>query len=130
MEYYRNYTELSQHARADIDFTVEAREGASGILVMAIHGGGIEPGTSELADAIAGSRHGYYSFRGLMPSDNRILHLTNDPMRSFRFTAAAATFRWSISAAATGNCAPVSETGCGEPVLRCAKAPFSRGHTR
>lgn len=80
MEYYRNYQELTRHARIGIDFSVESREGASGVAVIAIHGGGIEPGTTELAEAVAGRRHAYYSFRGRMPSDNRFLHLTS---RSF-----------------------------------------------
>jgi len=74
---YRNYRELRQHARIDIDYAVEVREGASGLAVLAIHGGGIEPGTGELADAVAGRRHAYYSFRGLMPAGNRTLHLTS-----------------------------------------------------
>lgn len=76
-EKYRDYRTLAWHAREGIDFVVEMREATSGVVVTAIHGGGIEPGTSELADAIAGRRHAYYSFCGRMPSDNRRLHLTS-----------------------------------------------------
>jgi len=73
---YNNYKELNQNARIDIDYTVDVREGASGVVVMAVHGGGIEPGTGALADAVAGRvQHGFYAFRGLLPSGNRILHV-------------------------------------------------------
>ena len=126
MEYYRNYTELAQHARADIDFTVEAREGASGILVMAIHGGGIEPGTSELADAIAGSRHAYYSFRGLMPSDNRILHLTS---RNFDEPSALALVERSdavVSIHGCGGNVPVVDIGGRHRELRAGVGDWLR----
>ena len=52
-------------------------------IVMAIHGGGIEPGTSEIALAVAGYHpdtlvtsiddlglHDFWLFEGLLPSDN------------------------------------------------------------
>ena len=75
MKQYRNYKELDQNARIDIDYTVDVREGVSGVVVMAVHGGGIEPGTGALADAVAGRLHGFYAFRGRLPCCNRILHV-------------------------------------------------------
>lgn len=58
-------------------------------IVMAIHGGGIERGTSEIALAVAGYHpntlatsvdglglHDFWVFEGLLPSDNRKLHVT------------------------------------------------------
>jgi phage replication-related protein YjqB (UPF0714/DUF867 family) len=44
---------------------------------VAPHGGGIEPGTSELADAIAGSDLSFYTFEGLKSSGNTDLHITS-----------------------------------------------------
>jgi phage replication-related protein YjqB (UPF0714/DUF867 family) len=66
-------------------------------IVMAIHGGGIERGTSEIALAIAGYHpdtlvtavdgfglHDFWLFEGLLPSDNGKLHVTashyNEPI--------------------------------------------------
>ena len=66
-------------------------------IVMAIHGGGIEPGTSEIALAVAGYHpdtlvasvddlglHDFWLFEGLLPSGNGKLHVTashyNDPI--------------------------------------------------
>jgi poly-gamma-glutamate hydrolase-like protein len=45
--------------------------------LVAPHGGGIEPGTSELADAIAASDLSFYTFEGLKPSGNTDLHITS-----------------------------------------------------
>ena len=40
---------------ADRDFRVRVRRSKSDTVIIAPHGGGIEPGTSEIAEAIAAS---------------------------------------------------------------------------
>jgi phage replication-related protein YjqB (UPF0714/DUF867 family) len=47
---------------------------------MAPHGGGIEPGTSEISDAIAGDEHAFYAFEGLKVHGNAVLHLPSTSM--------------------------------------------------
>ena len=42
---------------------------------MAPHGGGIEPGTADIADAVAGHCHAYYGFAGIKMRGNRVLHI-------------------------------------------------------
>lgn len=49
----------------------------STLAIIAPHGGGIEPGTSEIARAIAGFRFSYYTFDGLRQNNNRSLHITS-----------------------------------------------------
>jgi phage replication-related protein YjqB (UPF0714/DUF867 family) len=44
---------------------------------MSPHGGGIEPGTSELAEAIAGTNLSFYAFEGIKQAGNRHLHITS-----------------------------------------------------
>lgn len=46
-------------------------------MVMAPHGGWIEPFTSELAHAIAGKDLSFYTFRGIKDRGSQILHLTS-----------------------------------------------------
>ena len=46
-------------------------------LILAPHAGGIEPGTSELAHAIAGDNHSLYLFEGFKRSGNKDLHITS-----------------------------------------------------
>jgi len=81
---YASFTELAQHEEQGFDFLIRQRPGTSDILVMAPHGGGIEPGTGDIADALAGGEHALYCFKGLKKSGNRGLHLTsirfNEPL--------------------------------------------------
>jgi phage replication-related protein YjqB (UPF0714/DUF867 family) len=50
-------------------------------LIFTPHGGGIEPGSTEIADAIAdaptGADYDYYSFSGIKSSNNGTLHITS-----------------------------------------------------
>lgn len=74
---YRTFRELALHERRGNDYTVQSRRGRTGLLVMAPHGGGIEPGTDILAASLAGRRHAFYGFIGLKCHGNRLLHLTS-----------------------------------------------------
>ncbi len=77
MGIFRSYKALSRSAQPGRDFVIEVRRGSSGIVVMAPHGGGIEPGTAAIADAIAGCEHGYYAFKGIRAANNRQLHISS-----------------------------------------------------
>ncbi len=72
---YQDYRELAAHECRGSDYVIETRPGHTGLLVMAPHGGCIEPGTDILASALAGTRHAFYAFKGLKPRGNRSLHL-------------------------------------------------------
>lgn len=74
---YGSFAELAADTREGADWRVVARPGTSGVLVLAPHGGGIEPGTSELARAVAGEDHALYLFEGLRRDDNAALHVTS-----------------------------------------------------
>jgi phage replication-related protein YjqB (UPF0714/DUF867 family) len=73
---YGSYEELLQNEQED-HFEIRHQERSSGVVVIAPHGGGIEPGTSEIAEGVAGTEHTFYAFEGLMPSGNRELHITS-----------------------------------------------------
>jgi phage replication-related protein YjqB (UPF0714/DUF867 family) len=52
------------------------RDGVAALI--APHGGGIEPGTSEVADAIAATDFSFYAFEGIKADGNRRdLHITS-----------------------------------------------------
>jgi phage replication-related protein YjqB (UPF0714/DUF867 family) len=74
---YPNFATLEQHERSGIDYSVLVRRAEPAFAIVAPHGGGIEPGTSEIADAIAVQRWSVYSFEGLKQSGNRVLHITS-----------------------------------------------------
>lgn len=66
-------------SQRDIDYEIEVKETDSNVTVMAIHGGKIEKGTTELAYAIAShNNYNYYSFLGLKKTNNFSLHVSSD----------------------------------------------------
>lgn len=75
MKPYESFTALQTNEIIGTDYRIRVRYGRSGISVMAIHGGGIEPGTTEIAEAVSGEAHTFYSFSGLKPSGNTQLHI-------------------------------------------------------
>ncbi|SPD71862.1 conserved hypothetical protein [uncultured Desulfobacterium sp.] len=74
---YKNFSELRTHEEEGMDYEIYVRKGLSGIAVMAPHGGGIEPGTTDIADSVAGNEHTFYCFKGIKPSGNSSLHITS-----------------------------------------------------
>lgn len=77
MDTYRNFRDLKNHEKEGRDFTISYRHTDSDFAVLAPHGGGIEPGTIDIADAVAGNEHNYYSFKGIKLAGNEILHITS-----------------------------------------------------
>jgi phage replication-related protein YjqB (UPF0714/DUF867 family) len=75
---YSSWQDLEAHERRGVDFDIDVvpHDGASW-LIAAPHGGGIEPGTTEIARAIAGSALSFYSVKGLRRSCNSSLHITS-----------------------------------------------------
>ena len=73
---YASFDEL-QATEAPEAFSIFARESHATFAVMAPHGGGIEPGTSEIARAIAGDDLALYVFDAIKGNGNRDLHITS-----------------------------------------------------
>jgi len=77
MGIYRSFQALRARERESTDFVILKRSGFSGLAVMAPHGGGIEPGTMEIADALAAEIHTFYAFAGIKESGNGRLHIAS-----------------------------------------------------
>jgi phage replication-related protein YjqB (UPF0714/DUF867 family) len=58
-------------------FRIRFRNSHSPVAIIAPHGGAIEPGTSEIADGIAGKNHSFYAFEGIKSNGNCNLHVTS-----------------------------------------------------
>ncbi|MBN1423983.1 poly-gamma-glutamate hydrolase family protein [Candidatus Fermentibacteria bacterium] len=74
---YRSFRDLSSREVEGYDFSRDMGLRASTTALVAIHGGGIEPGTGELARAIAGDDLSFYVFEGIKPRNNGILHIAS-----------------------------------------------------
>jgi phage replication-related protein YjqB (UPF0714/DUF867 family) len=95
---YESFADLLSHGfRESEHFTVEMMFRDSKFAVIAPHGGGIEAGTTEIAEAIASGKHTFYSFTGIMESGNTILHITSDRFKEARAIIAAKRARTVIT---------------------------------
>jgi phage replication-related protein YjqB (UPF0714/DUF867 family) len=73
---YNSYSELTNYHKIDEDFRIDRKWRRSPIVVCAIHGGLIEEGTTELAEALSSELDAsYYSFIGTMSKNNYQLHI-------------------------------------------------------
>lgn len=79
MDAYRNFVELSKSEKENVDFRIlTVKRKGSDTVIVAPHGGAIEPGTSEVAREVAGDDLSLALFEGLKPDGgNRRLHLTS-----------------------------------------------------
>lgn len=75
---YSSYTDLAAHTTEGVDY--ERRQvpvtGATWSSI-AIHGGGIEPGSGEVARAVGAGLMAHYEFAGIRTSNNSDLHVTS-----------------------------------------------------
>lgn len=76
---YTNFAELAAEKTERVDYRICTTLRESGVLILAPHGGKIEPGTSEIAEAIAGDSYSLCRFEGCQPSRNyEELHITSE----------------------------------------------------
>jgi phage replication-related protein YjqB (UPF0714/DUF867 family) len=73
---YRNFEEL-RLSESDDAFSIASDNRSSRTVIVAPHAGGIEPGTSEIARALADADLSYYLFEGKKRKGNKTLHLTS-----------------------------------------------------
>lgn len=72
---YHSYHDLA--AQVNARYRIEYAARGSKIVILTPHGGGIEPGTSEMVKALAGSEFSYYCFEGVKIDGNEELHVTS-----------------------------------------------------
>ncbi|MFH1153604.1 MAG: poly-gamma-glutamate hydrolase family protein [Pseudomonadota bacterium] len=97
MDNYSCYQALKDHEQQDRDYVLLTREGRSQLIVIAPHGGGIEPGTVDIADALAGKEHNFYAFKGIKKQGNSILHITSTQFDEPRGLAMIGSCDWVVA---------------------------------
>lgn len=73
---YANFAALAKSEMPGA-YAIRLRDAGSKVVVAAPHGGAIEPGTSEVALALAADDFSYYLFEGKRNSANAELHITS-----------------------------------------------------
>ena len=100
---YASFALLAEAETEGTDYRIHTAPQPSPIVIIAPHGGAIEPGTSEIAAAIARNSYSLYCFEGLKPDrPHADLHITSErfdesrgvpwlrvPKSQWPFTAAA-----------------------------------------
>jgi len=94
---YRTFKELAWAETEGDAWTREYVDRGSPVLVMAPHGGWIEPFTAELARAVAANEHSYYAFQGLKDRGNQVLHLTSHRFDEPLALQATASAQWVVA---------------------------------
>jgi len=94
---YSNFRDLEGSEMEGDAWIREYVNRSSPILVMAPHGGWIEPFTSELARAVAGNDLSFYTFQGLKPRGNDALHLTSHRFDEPLGISAARSAHWVVA---------------------------------
>ncbi|TDL79740.1 replication protein [Palleronia sediminis] len=74
---YTSFTDLAANERLDIDYQIRVLERGSDTVILAPHGGWIEPDTSKIAEAIAGSVFSFYAFESLRNAPHGHFHITS-----------------------------------------------------
>lgn len=72
---YSDWNELNKTEKEGKDYRLVVLDNKSPITILAPHGGGIEPGTSEVARALSDNRFNLYLFEGIKPYGNNKLHV-------------------------------------------------------
>lgn len=74
---YRTFEELAANERRSIDYCIRVEDRGTRCVILAPHGGWIEPGTSEVAEAIAGTDLSFYAFEALKNGPHGDYHITS-----------------------------------------------------
>lgn len=79
-DHYKSFAELTSTNVKGSDYQIEIAKRPSPYLVMAFHGGEIEPGSTELARELAQDRYSYYSFIGIKNNERDALSFTSSDL--------------------------------------------------
>ncbi len=72
---YRSFEELRWHEVEGRDYRIRIKMRDPRVLIMAPHGGKIEPTTATIAEVIAGDDYSFYCLEGLKAYGNSVLHI-------------------------------------------------------
>ena len=78
IDVYSKFDDLSARMVEGKDYRIVAQKRNSPYLIMAIHGGLIEPFTSDIATALAGEEYDLYVFEGMRKERNGELHIASE----------------------------------------------------
>ena len=114
----RTFSDIVLSATKGIDYDIRVREAGGYVTVAAIHGGSIEPLTSEIARAVAGQDYNLYDFRGLRAGRNDELRVSPLRYDEARLLALVARSKTVLSIAGVADVGMTLQVGGANATLR------------
>ena len=74
---YGNFADLAADLEEDVDYRIRSTDRGTPVVIIAPHGGTIEPETSRIAEAIAGDTFSFYAFEALQAGAHGDFHITS-----------------------------------------------------
>lgn len=74
---YGDFQELAAASEPEVDYRIRSEDRGSSVVILAPHGGTIEPETAEIARAIAGTDFSLYIFEALKSGAHGDFHITS-----------------------------------------------------
>ncbi|RYH01901.1 replication protein [Salipiger sp. IMCC34102] len=74
---YSTFADLAAASQAGVDYRIRCEDRGSRVVILAPHGGSIEPETAMIAQAIAGETLSFYAFEALNPGAHGDFHITS-----------------------------------------------------
>lgn len=101
---YRSVAALKAALKEAVDYRIVARDRASWVTIVSPHGGYIEPGTSAIAQAVAGRSYNLFDFQSLRETDAKELHVTSTRFREEKLVHLLKHSRAALSIHCMGTC--------------------------
>lgn len=119
-EPYHDFSELVLRCVQGRDYRFVIRDLGADVTIVAIHGGAIEPMTSEVATIIAGEEHNLYDLRGIRPGDNSALRVPAQRFDEMRLRSLLKRSRTAVGVLGVPGDEPTVHLGGANRRLRAA----------
>lgn len=74
---YLTFEDLAADMQLEDDYDIRFEDRGTSVVILAPHGGSIEPETAEIAEAIAGTDFSFYAFEALKAGEHGDFHITS-----------------------------------------------------
>jgi len=74
---YLKFEDLAADMQPEVDYRIRSEDRGTSVVILAPHGGSIEPETAEIAEAIAGTDFSFYAFEALKAGAHGDFHITS-----------------------------------------------------
>ncbi len=74
---YLKFEDLAADMLPEVDYRIRSEDRGTSVVIIAPHGGSIEPETAEIAEEIAGSDFSFYAFEALKAGAHGDFHITS-----------------------------------------------------